>query len=85
MTIAKTNPNTTSVEIRRIIGSGDAELVNDILRTGATTKDVAEAFQWRQSDDYMGAQMHKKAGSAVRAVYGLLDERVQPDKEGAGK
>lgn len=86
MTATKKNTNTTSADIRRIIGSADAELVTDIINTGATAQEVAEAFEWLQADDYMGAQMHKKAGSVVRAVYELLDERQQPDEdEGARK
>jgi predicted RNA methylase len=63
---------TTDHEIKAILGAADEEIVLDILNTGATAGEVAEAFAWLGADDYMGVELQRKAGECVRRVYDIL-------------
>ncbi|HUY68532.1 MAG TPA: hypothetical protein VMV79_04450 [Alphaproteobacteria bacterium] len=74
----------TSHEIRAILGPADDETIKAIFDTGATASEVAEAFEWLNDDDYMGAALEKKIGDRVRRVYEILQgdrDRIGRDEE----
>lgn len=83
VTAAKTH-TATGHEIREILGPVDDETVMDIIYTGATPGEVAEAFEWLNDDDYMGATLERPIGDRVRRVYDILAgerDRISREKE----
>ncbi|MDD4617327.1 MAG: hypothetical protein PHW76_09550 [Alphaproteobacteria bacterium] len=72
----------TRSEIQRILGPVDDDIIVDVVRTGATSGEVAEAFEWLNDDDYMGAALNRPMNEHVRRVYELLQS--ERDRMGQG-
>jgi uncharacterized protein (DUF1810 family) len=62
----------TGKEIREVLGPVDDEIVAAIIRIGASSSEVEQAFKWLNDDDYMGAELQKPINDSVRRVYELL-------------
>jgi hypothetical protein len=67
------NKAATGQEIRNILGPVDDEMVAAILRTGASSGEMLEAFEWLNDDDYMGTQLQRPMNDNVRRVCELLE------------
>jgi hypothetical protein len=82
-TTAQTQAAATSHGIRKILGPVDDETIMDIIQTGATAGEVAEAFEWLNDDDYMGSTLKRPIRERVRRVYEILQsdrDRISQDE-----
>ncbi len=71
----------TGQEIRSILGPVDDELVTTIMEIGATHKEVLQALEWLDDDDYMGRQLGKSMDISVARVHKILQrDREQLDE-----
>lgn len=71
----------TSDDVITILGPVDETLVADVIATGATQAELAEAFSWVSNDEaFIGEGRHLPAGR-VAALVDLLtaDEEEQAD------
>lgn len=71
----------TAGDIVRIVGPIDDGIIAQIIATGATAEDVAEAATWLSTRDYFQRVAHEAAPGRIAQVYHLLDaERRRGDK-----
>jgi len=71
----------TAEDIRTIVGRLGDDRVAAILRTGATTAEVTEAFTWFTTGEYpVGGRQPPPLSGAVAEVYEIL-KPDQPDEE----
>jgi hypothetical protein len=64
----------TDREIRNILGSSDDDVIQEIRATGATEKEVLQAFGWLEADDYMGKTQNQRLNDKSLKVYEILVE-----------
>ena len=70
----------TSEDIQEILGSAaEGDLVNAILHTNASRKEVLEAFEWLHDDDYMGAGLERPMDARSQQVYDILHRELNRD------
>lgn len=79
-TIQRERP-ATGREVEELLGQADADLVADILHSGATCSDIREAKAWLDDDDYIGATLKKPMHERVRRVYNILLEEREKNEE----
>lgn len=70
----------TVEDVVQIMGRQDDLLIAQILRTGATKKEVLEAYTWLYADDHMGGVGRPQTGR-VGAVLDILEA----DQAGPGE
>lgn len=71
----------TGIEVRRILGPVDDELVMSILATGATAEEVVEAYEWFGGNDRMGTDLDRTRRGRVGAVYEILARDYEEAEE----
>lgn len=69
-----------AAEIVAICGPLDDGVVARIIATGATAREVLEAFTWLSADDQIGTELQRGPQGVVGAVYDIL-LREEPDPE----
>ena len=71
----------TGIEVRRILGPVDDELVMSILATGATAEEVVEAYEWFGGSDRMGTDLDRTRRGRVGAVCEILARDYEEAEE----
>ena len=72
----------TAQEIQKILGPVDDEVINDIVRVGATKTEVLQAFEWFNDDEVMRAaeqSMNVRTKSICEILLADRD-RYSPDE-----
>lgn len=65
----------TGKEIRNILKQADDDLIADIWRTGASTREIRQACSWLDNDDTREILLEKCMTGKVREVYEILLSR----------
>lgn len=73
----------TRSEIERIAGPLDDGLVVEILATGATSEEMAEAFEWLYADDAMARDLHREPVGRVGVLCEILSRGALDDEDEA--
>jgi hypothetical protein len=74
----------TADDIRQIVGHLDDFLIADILHTGATVREVAEAYGWLTADDATRKELHHPPHGVVAEVYEILAADLEEEDEEDG-
>ncbi|MBX4869481.1 MULTISPECIES: hypothetical protein [Rhizobium] len=70
----------TSAEVVAVLGPADKTLVAEIIATGATQAELAEAFAWANNDEaLMGEGRHLPTGRVAALVDLLRFDEEEPD------
>ena len=70
-------------EIREIVGPLDDAVVAAIFATGATVKDVTEAYAWLTANDSLARELKHACQGRVAIVCDLLASEIEPPEEPA--
>jgi hypothetical protein len=62
----------TREEIIEIVGRIADDRIVEIIATGATAAEIAEAFAWLSEDEYLGGELEKPLSGRVERVYDIL-------------
>jgi len=73
----------TAEEIREIVGTLEDAVVTAIIATGATVKDVSEAYAWLTADDPLAREFQHACQGRVAVVCDLLASEMEPPEEPA--
>ena len=70
----------TSSDVIAILGPADETLVADIVASGATQAELAEAFAWANNDEALMGEGRRLPTGTVALLIDLLDaEEEQPE------
>lgn len=68
-------------DVTRAVGSADDVTIAEIIGTGATVEELAEAQAWLANDEPMINDLRPLAQGRVRALVDILSELEQDDDE----
>ena len=70
----------TSDDVIAILGPSDETLIADIIASGATRAELAEAFAWANNDEALMGEGRRLPTGTVALLIDLLDaEEEQPE------
>ena len=70
----------TSHDVVAVLGPADKTLVAEIIATGATQAELAEAFAWANNDEaLLGEGRHLPTGRVAALVDLLRSDEEEPD------
>ncbi|PKA42247.1 hypothetical protein [Rhizobium sullae] len=69
----------SSGEIRAIVGPVDEVMLADILATGASAKELAEAWAWVNADEALTNEGRPLPTGRIARLIDLLDPRQEND------
>lgn len=72
----------TASDVVPIIGPIDDKVTARVIATGATPEEVAEAYAWLSSRDYLRRAAHDTAHGRLASLYHLLDAERQHPQQG---
>lgn len=70
----------TRQEVVDIVGHISDVRIAEIIATGASAAQVAEAFAWLSEDEYLAGELEKQLSGVVERVYEIL-RADEPDWE----
>jgi len=72
----------TGREIQIILGRQvDPDLLSGILHIGASSREILEACEWLNADDYIGGELQRTMSPRTRAIYELLQDDLDQHQE----
>lgn len=79
----KTAGALTHDQVLALVGDLEDAKIAEILRTGATARDLDEAIAWAESESDVMGEMEKRLGEPASHVYRILMTRkeVEPDRD----
>jgi hypothetical protein len=81
--LPKMEKTITAEEIREIAGTLEDSVVTAIIATGATVKDVSEAYLWLTDDDPLARELQHACKGRAAIVCDLLASELEPPPEPA--